>query len=369
MTTRHAAEQEPERLQASTDLNIPTSKEEQVEYVRWKKEREQIDRERVARHKNAKGQWKRAWDMDKTENMSLDKSLPDRDRAALGRGGRSSRRGQSRAGHEKRGRDKGVRDVLVMSSKAKGIDRLTGRARRWHENEDEENRQSTDTTLEEFSEVLGALTDGEVDAQKDEEAKLKPSNSPISVRAPGEVIESVAGAEGTAEASSPLRSERKVRFSEGLIQGGHKKQTTGSQDPESRSVESFKAPSPEKQQHAAPRPQQLPESAGEEDASPRDQGGGPSAPPVARQPASGSECVKNDSSLPAAPRCSPKQSCVPPAQLAKCNTSNTNAGELIDSGSSGSGETHPTHSTSNDKAREHGMEAWEDCLTFSGCKY
>ncbi|XP_077945577.1 coiled-coil domain-containing protein 9B isoform X3 [Gasterosteus aculeatus] len=389
MTTRHAAEQdgllrgqqhtedhhrlseqsqEPERLQASTDLNIPTSKEEQVEYVRWKKEREQIDRERVARHKNAKGQWKRAWDMDKTENMSLDKSLPDRDRAALGRGGRSSRRGQSRAGHEKRGRDKGVRDVLVMSSKAKGIDRLTGRARRWHENEDEENRQSTDTTLEEFSEVLGALTDGEVDAQKDEEAKLKPSNSPISVSAPGEVIESVAGAEGTAEASSPLRSERKVRFSEGLIQGGHKKQTTGSQDPESRSVESFKAPSPEKQ-HAVPRPQQLPESAGEEDASPRDQAGGPFAAPVARQPASGSECVKNDSSLPAAPRCSPKQSCVPPAQLAKCNTSNTNAGELIDSGSSGSGETHPTNSTSNDKAREHGMEAWEDCLTFSGCKY
>lgn len=33
-------------------------------------------------------------------------------------------------GHEKQGKDKGAKNVLVMGSKAKGIDRLTGRARR-----------------------------------------------------------------------------------------------------------------------------------------------------------------------------------------------------------------------------------------------
>ncbi|KAL6105971.1 ccdc9b [Pungitius sinensis] len=331
--------QEAEKLQASTDLDVPTSKEEQGEYARWKKERQQIDRERVARHKNAKGQWKRAWDVDKTENTSLDKSLPDRDWGALGRGGRGSRRGQSRAGHEKRGRDEGGRDVLVMSSKAKGIDRLTGRARRWQENEDGVNLQSPDTTLEEFLEVLGALTDGEADHQKDDGAKLKPSNSPNSVSASGEVIEPTGATQGKGGAPCPPGSERKVRFST-----GHKQPSAGAQDAASRSVESFQA---KKQQHRVQRPRRLVESAGGEDVSADDPGGDNegSPPSVARSP-----------SAEDAPRSSAKRSPVRPVELAKCNA---NAGELIDSGLSvlvlDSGETHPTHSAGgNDKARDHG---------------
>ncbi|KAK7905007.1 hypothetical protein WMY93_017614 [Mugilogobius chulae] len=149
-----------EDFQASTDLNIPTSKEEQEEYMRWKKEREQIDKERVARHKNAKGQWRRAWDMDKSDNMFSDKS---RDWLPSNRGGRNSRRGQNRTssesqGHARRAKAKEAKNVQAMGSKAKGKDRLTGRARRWESNKDG-NLQDSETTLEEFLEELDALTE------------------------------------------------------------------------------------------------------------------------------------------------------------------------------------------------------------------
>ncbi|XP_078134125.1 coiled-coil domain-containing protein 9B isoform X4 [Sander vitreus] len=364
MTKRDTAPQEPESLQGSTDLNIPTSKEEQEEYVRWKKEREQIDRERVARHKNAKGQWRRAWDVDKTENMFSDKSLPERDWGPSSRGGRNARRGQSRAGHEKRGKDKGAKNVLVMSSKAKGIDRLTGRARRWQANEDRENLQSSDTTLEEFLEELDALTDTEVEDQKEEGSKMKLSPSTSEeVSGSTATLREDAPTQEKAEASPARGSEKKVRFSEELNLEARTRQTTGSQDSassESMSASSFKASSRNKQ-HKVQEPQQPLENAKQCDVSPQDQGGGPSAPSVAQQQASETECTKKDSTLSTAPS-SPSvekactslpESSVKPVELAKCNISNTNTEELIDSGLSvlslESGETHPTHSTSNDK--------------------
>ncbi|XP_033971753.1 LOW QUALITY PROTEIN: coiled-coil domain-containing protein 9 [Trematomus bernacchii] len=53
----------------STDMTVSMTGRERAEYVRWKKEREEIDEERLARHRNATGQWKREWDAQKTENM------------------------------------------------------------------------------------------------------------------------------------------------------------------------------------------------------------------------------------------------------------------------------------------------------------
>ncbi|KFW83079.1 Uncharacterized protein C15orf52, partial [Manacus vitellinus] len=48
------------------DGSFPMTGRERSEYIRWKREREQIDLERLARHKNAKGEWRRAWDVEKS---------------------------------------------------------------------------------------------------------------------------------------------------------------------------------------------------------------------------------------------------------------------------------------------------------------
>ncbi|NXQ44001.1 CCD9B protein, partial [Catharus fuscescens] len=48
------------------ELSFPMTGRERSEYIRWKRERDQIDLERLARHKNAKGEWRRAWDVEKS---------------------------------------------------------------------------------------------------------------------------------------------------------------------------------------------------------------------------------------------------------------------------------------------------------------
>ncbi|XP_068194665.1 coiled-coil domain-containing protein 9B isoform X1 [Antennarius striatus] len=333
--------QEPETSHAGTDLNIPTSKEEQEEYLRWKKEREQIDRERVARHKNAKGQWRRAWDMDKADNMFSDKSLPDRDWVPSSRGGRSTRKGQSRTGQERRGKDKGAKNVQVMSSKAKGIDRLTGRARRWESNEEGEIQKTSDTTLEEFLEELDALTD-EAEDHKDQDSNLGHSPCPLSASASEEGSELTAAVsaahrgedcppQGTTGTSSPRSSDKRVRFSDELVHGAETRQNAQvSANSEAKSRSAKKTCSPKKKQG----PQQPLESAKEDDGHPPDQGGGPPAPLVVQQQASKSECTRTDSNVPTDPSsCSPdrtpgslQEGAVQPVELTKCNISNTNTG-------------------------------------------
>ncbi|XP_018414762.1 PREDICTED: uncharacterized protein C15orf52 homolog [Nanorana parkeri] len=85
-----------------------------LEYLRWKKEREQVDLDRVARHKNSKGEWRRPWDMEKTDLFKDDSDIV--------RSGFYGKKGLEKPVNEK---------IQTKSSQAKGKDRLTGRAQRF----------------------------------------------------------------------------------------------------------------------------------------------------------------------------------------------------------------------------------------------
>ncbi|KAK3561012.1 hypothetical protein QTP86_023202 [Hemibagrus guttatus] len=76
----------------SVDMTLSMTGRERAEYLRWKKERAQIDEERLARHRNATGQWRREWDAQKTDTMFTE------DPAVVGEGipEPGSRRGKSR---------------------------------------------------------------------------------------------------------------------------------------------------------------------------------------------------------------------------------------------------------------------------------
>lgn len=140
------------------DINDLTSKEDQMEYLRWKKEREEIDRERVARHKNAKGQWRRAWDVEKPDLMFSDKLHEGPDRDTQNTGNRNGKRGNLRSEAQEKKR----KSLPVVSSKAKGKERLTGRARRWDAKEQEEHLKAyPESSLKEFLEELDALCSSE----------------------------------------------------------------------------------------------------------------------------------------------------------------------------------------------------------------
>ncbi|XP_027028673.1 coiled-coil domain-containing protein 9B isoform X1 [Tachysurus fulvidraco] len=218
-----------QQTEVLTDLSVPTSSDEQLEYLRWKKEREEIDRERVARHKNSKGQWRRAWDMDKPELTFSEKGTADR--GTPSRGGRNARRGQSRpSATESRGaqRDKRGKNVPVVCSKVRGKDRLTGRARRWDAKDEEEHLLvGTDTSLEEFLEELDALCDPEVKSNGPE-TETQEAESAASVETATNI-----GAESQLLPTDPSDkntsvsrgAEKKVRFSDDLIHGAAEKNT------------------------------------------------------------------------------------------------------------------------------------------------
>ncbi|XP_068106817.1 coiled-coil domain-containing protein 9 isoform X2 [Hyperolius riggenbachi] len=67
------------------DMTMSMTGRERAEYMRWKQEREQIDQERLARHRKPTGQWRREWDAEKTDTMFKEGAAPPPDDEPMGR--------------------------------------------------------------------------------------------------------------------------------------------------------------------------------------------------------------------------------------------------------------------------------------------
>ncbi|XP_037017685.2 coiled-coil domain-containing protein 9B isoform X2 [Artibeus jamaicensis] len=122
------------------------------DYAQWKQEREQIDLARLARHRDAQGDWRRPWDLDKAKSTPQGSSKPREEgqgRAGSTRGPRSHRRLQppqlppdGKGGTTRGGQSSRSLAAPAICSKARGTDRLTGRARRWETKEEKEEVES-----------------------------------------------------------------------------------------------------------------------------------------------------------------------------------------------------------------------------------
>ncbi|XP_045439623.1 coiled-coil domain-containing protein 9B isoform X1 [Pipistrellus kuhlii] len=172
------------------------------DYAQWKQEREEIDLARLARHRDAQGDWRRPWDLDKAKPTKPREEGPSGTGSTRGPWSHRKPQPPPRSPDGKGGAARGGPSgrplvALALHSKARGTERLTGRARRWETKEDQEavesqeGGESTSRTLKE-----------------EEQAQTQGSTEQGSARSPQAASPAPASPEGTkaepeASAASP----------------------------------------------------------------------------------------------------------------------------------------------------------------------